>query len=606
MSIPGDHSTDREGEVGLPATVAGFFMRYVRRRPWHMAALAIVIILAAGCAVAVQYGMKLLVDAMAGDASSHADVWTALMLFLGLITAENVLWRVGGIIGCRTIVATGLDIRIDLFDYLSGHSMRYFADARAGALGNRVTATAGAFGAVAGTMIWNVTPPCIDFIGGVIIFASVSSYMALALVAFVIVVGLGIGFMTLRGRERHRAYAEAANFAGGELIDTIANMWAVKAFSARGLERRRLAREFGVEAAAQRRSWIYLEKTRAVHDLALCIMAGAMLFWALELWSSQRITPGDVVVVSALTFRILHGSRDLAFALIGMIQHVGFIGETLRVIGERHDIIDRPGARSFKPGAGAIELKDVCFHYPGRGDVLKHLSLEIPPGQKVGIVGASGAGKSTLINLIQRLEDAQEGEILIDGQRVTEVTQDSLRASIGVVPQEIALFHRTVGENIRFARPEADDHAVRAAADAADCEAFIADLPSSYDTLVGERGAKLSGGQRQRIGIARAFLKEAPIILLDEATSALDTEAEIEVQRGLDRLMEGRTVIAVAHRLSTLMSFDRIVVIEGGRIVEDGSPQLLLQRRGAFEAMWRLQAHEYTTPPSPPRQAQRH
>jgi ATP-binding cassette subfamily B protein len=605
MSEPDASVIERHEDMPLPKTVAGFCMRYIRRRPWQVASLAVVIILAASCAVGVQYGMKLLVDAMAGSAAGNADVWKALMLFLGLITAENVLWRVGGILGCRTIVASGLDIRVDLFDYLSGHSMRYFADARAGALGNRVTATAGAFGSVAGTIIWSVTPPCIDFIGGVIIFAAVNAYMALALVGFVIVVGLGIGYMTLWGRERHRAYAEAANYAGGELIDTTANMWAVKAFSARRRERRRLGHQFGLEAAAQRRSWIYLEKTRAVHDLALCIMAGAMLFWALDLWSSRRITPGDVVVVSALTFRILHGSRDLAFALIGMIQHFGFIEETLRVIGEPRDIVDPPGARTFRPGAGAIELRDVCFHYPGRGDVLKHLSLKIAPGQKVGVVGASGAGKSTLINLIQRLEDAQEGEVLIDGQRVTDVTQDSLWAAIGVVPQEIALFHRTVGENIAFARPDAGEAEVRAAAVAADCEAFIADLPSGYDTLVGERGAKLSGGQRQRIGIARAFLKKAPIILLDEATSALDTEAEIEVQRGLDRLMHGRTVVAVAHRLSTLMSFDRVVVLDGGRIVEDGPPQVLLQRRGAFEAMWRLQAHEYATPHSPPRHVQR-
>jgi len=319
------------------------------------------------------------------------------------------------------------------------------------------------------------------------------------------------------------------------------------------------------------------------------VMAGSMLIWAVSLWTRGSVTGGDVVVVSTLVFRILHGSRDLAMALVDMEQHMSYVGETLRVIGKPHEVVDAPNARPFQRKGGAVRFENVTFDYGAGKPVLRGFSLEIPAGQKVGVVGPSGAGKSTLIHLVQRLHDVQEGRVLIDGQSTAELTQESLRYAIAVVPQEISLFHRTVMENIRFGRPEATDQEVYEAAAAAQC-GFIDDLSDGYDTLVGERGAKLSGGQRQRIGIARAILKNAPIVVLDEATSALDTEAEIEVQRALDRLTRGRTVIAVAHRLSTLSEFDRIVVLNEGRVVEDGGIDDLLAAQGVFARMWRLQS----------------
>jgi ATP-binding cassette subfamily B protein len=281
----------------------------------------------------------------------------------------------------------------------------------------------------------------------------------------------------------------------------------------------------------------------------------------------------------------------MALSLVDMVQQYGFIDETLRVIGQPQSVCDAPDAPDLNQRGGTVEFRDVNFSYgPGARDAVHGLNLKIPAGQKVGIVGPSGAGKSTVIHLLQRLYDVQEGDVLIDGQPVTRITQDSLRAALAVVPQEITLFHRTVMENIRFARPDASDEEVFAAARAAYCDGFIRALPQGYDTIVGERGTKLSGGQRQRIGIARAFLKDASIIIFDEATSALDTESEMEIQRGLVRLMRDRTVIAVAHRLSTLTTFDRIIVMMGGSIVEDGTPAELRRQGGLFDKMWRLQA----------------
>jgi ATP-binding cassette subfamily B protein len=280
----------------------------------------------------------------------------------------------------------------------------------------------------------------------------------------------------------------------------------------------------------------------------------------------------------------------MALSLVDLVQHFGLIEDTLRVIGQRQTVRDVDDAPVLARRGGAVEFRNVVFSYGKAGEALHDINIEIPAGQKVGIVGPSGAGKSTLVHLLQRLYDIDSGSIWIDGQNIHEVTQDSLRQSLAVVPQEINLLHRTVMDNIRFARPDATDEEIFRAAKAAHCEKFIHGLSDGYDTVVGERGTKLSGGQRQRIGIARAFLKDAPIIVLDEATSALDTESEMEIQRSIVELMHDRTVIAVAHRLSTLSNFDRVIVVERGQIVEDGKPAELRKRGNLFDRMWRLQA----------------
>lgn len=567
-----------------------FVLHYVRGRPLQFAALCTMVVCAAACAVGVQYVMKLLVDAMAGPKEGNAAAWTALSLFIGLIAVESILWRLSGWLACRTTIGIGVDMRLDLFNYLNGQPMRYFAENLAGSLGQRITSTAGNFGALTNTVIWRVLPPLIDFIGALVVFSLIDWRMMGVLAIFVLAVTAGLIVFGERGRHYHRSYAGYSNTVGGELIDVISGMWAVKAFSARQRERDRLAAGFQAEAAAQRASWMYTEKARVLHDIALWAMAGTMLSWCVHLWSRGQITPGDVVVVSALTFRILHGSRDMALSLVDMVQQFGYIDDTLRVIGQPQSVVDLAGAPDLERRGGAVEFRNVSFSYSRGADAVHDLNLTIPAGQKIGIVGPSGAGKSTLIHLLQRLYDVEQGAVLIDGQPVKEITQDSLRATLAVVPQEITLFHRSVMENIRFGRPDATDEEVFAAARAAYCDGFIRALPEEYDTIVGERGTKLSGGQRQRIGIARAFLKDAPVIILDEATSALDTESEMEVQRALVQLMRDRTVIAVAHRLSTLTTFDRIIVMMGGCVVEDGKAAELRRSGGLFDHMWRLQA----------------
>jgi ATP-binding cassette subfamily B protein len=580
-------------DAPFPSTALAFVLHYLRGRGFAYSGLFSLIVGAALCAVAVQIGVRLMVDAMAGVGVERDWVWIAFAMFCALVGIESALWRFAGWLGSRTIAKSMADLRLDLFAHLSGHSTRFFADQLAGALGNRITAAGTAFERLMIAITWSIAPPTTDFVGAVIVFCFVDWRMAVALILFVSIVVAGLALFGAQGRPLHRGHAEEASRTTGEIVDGVANIWVVKAFSARAREHRRLAARFGAESEAQVRSWRHLEKIRIVHDVALWLMAGSMLGWAIHSWSLGRITPGEVVMVSALTFRILHGSRDLALALIGTIQQFSTIGETLRVIAHPHAVADRTDAKPFVPRGGAIALENIAFTHPGGRRVFENFRLRVPAGQKVGLVGPSGAGKSTLLALLQRLDDVQGGRILVDGQAIDSVSQDSLRAAIAVVPQDISLFHRSVLDNIRYGRPEASDEEVMAAARAAYCDEFVRALPKGYATIVGERGMKLSGGQRQRLGIARAILKDAPILILDEATSALDSESEIAVQKALAVLMRGRTVLAVAHRLSTLSALDRIIVLVDGRIVEDGSPAELRRRGGAFDTLWRLQAEGF-------------
>ncbi|QIB52115.1 ABC transporter ATP-binding protein [Pseudomonas sp. OIL-1] len=579
-------------EPTLPNRPVAFLWHYIVQRPWHFGGLFLLIVGAAGCAVAVQYGMKLLVDAMAEGNRATASVWFPLTLFLSLIVIENVLWRLGGWLGCRAVIASVVDIRVDLFKHLTGHPMRYFHEHFAGSLGNRISALGASAGAIYGGLAWKIIPPIVDFLGAVVLLFTVDWRMAVALVLFVAIVAALITGFGIQGRAKHQRFAAQAARVGGELVDAVSNVWTIKAFSARDRESERLAAEIGYEARAQRRSWMYLEKARVLHDICLAVMAGGMLIWAISLWSSGQVTAGDVVLVSALTFRILHGSRDLALALVDTTQQIGAIDDTLRIIVQPHGLKDP--AAPLALAEGEIQFDNISFSYPGNRRVFDGFSLLINPDQKVGIVGPSGAGKSTLINLIQRQDDVQSGRILIDGQDIRSVSQDSLREKIAVVPQETALFNRSIRENIRYGRPDATDGEVFEAARQAFCDEFIRELPQGYDTQVGERGVMLSGGQRQRLGIARAFLKNAPILVLDEATSALDTQSEAEIQVALNNLVQNRTVIAVAHRLSTLGAFDRIIVLKNGQLVEDGSPQELRNLAGEFDTLWRLQTQGMT------------
>lgn len=577
------------GTATFPRQPIAFLWHYIKRRPFlHLAAVASVGG-AAACASASQYGLKLIVDAMAGGSAHIAGVWTALAVFATLAAGESLLWRGGGWFGHRAMLADKADAKLDLFNHLSGHCGRYFSDRLGGALAGRVSGTGDAVQQIFQIALFTIVPVCADFCVALVMLAMVEWHLVAVLGTFVLLSAGILVRLSQHGAPRHRLHADRAAEVGGELVDVLSNIWVVKAFSTRARERSRFAQLLNTEECAHRHSLMYIERLRALHDLALWLMAGGMLGWTLILWSNGTASPGDVILTVAIALRVLHGSRDLAFGLVNAAQFVARVADAVHVIGESHEVVDRPGAGQLVLIGGGIAFENVYFSYPGNPALFRDFTLRIEPGEHVAIVGPSGAGKSTLIKLLQRLVDVEGGQLLIDGQNIQAMTQDSLRAAIAVVPQETSLFHRSVLENIRYARPEATDEEAFAAARAARCDDFIRLLSQGYDTVVGEHGTKLSGGERQRLGIARALLKDAPIIILDEATSALDSASEVEIQHALAVLMEGRTVLAIAHRLSTVARFDRVVVLEEGRIIEDGPPAELRRRRGPFDHMCRLQ-----------------
>ena len=577
------------GAAEFPDQPLAFLWHYIRRRPLLHAAALVSVVGAASFACIAQFGLKLIVDAMAAGPQQIVRVWWALALFAGLLASESALWRFGSWFGYRAILIDKAEAKLDLFNHLIGHSSRYFSDRMGGALANRISSTGDSLQQAYSAVLFNIAPVCADFCVALAMLATVEWHLVAALFGFVLVAAGTLFRLSRRGMPRHRFHADRAAEVGGELVDVLSNIWVVKAFSARNRERGRFERLLRIEQDTHRDSLMYVERLRVLHDLALWLMAGGMLAWTLHLWSEGRVSPGDVILTLAMAFRILHGSRDLAFALVNATQFIARIADSIQVIGENHRVVDEPGARSLIHLGGSIDFDNVDFSYPAGHQVFDGFNLRIEPGQRVGLVGPSGAGKSTLIGLVQRLADVDGGRVLIDDQDIRAMTQDSLRAAIAVVPQDILLFHRSALENIRYARPEATDEEVLAAARAARCDDFIRALPDGYDTIVGERGMKLSGGQRQRLGIARALLKDAPIVVLDEATSALDSASEIEIQRALEVLMCGRTVLAIAHRLSTVSGFDRVIVLQQGRIIEDGPPAELRRRRGFFDRMCRLQ-----------------
>jgi ATP-binding cassette subfamily B multidrug efflux pump len=316
---------------------------------------------------------------------------------------------------------------------------------------------------------------------------------------------------------------------------------------------------------------------------------------SLMLWSRGQMTSGEAAAGLALVMRILTMSGWVMQTVRGVFENVGVIQESMQTIARPHGIVDAPRASDLTVPRGEIRFEDVSFHYGREGGVLESLNLRIAPGEKVGLVGASGAGKTTIASLILRLHDLEGGRILIDGQDIARVTQDSLRAHVGVVTQDTSLLHRSIRDNIAYGRPGATDDEIAEAARLAHAHDFILALEDhkgrrGYDAQVGERGVKLSGGQRQRIAIARVILKDAPILILDEATSALDSQTESAIQEALEGMMQGRTVLAIAHRLSTIAALDRLIVLDGGKIVEEGSHGALLARNGAYAALWRRQS----------------
>jgi ATP-binding cassette, subfamily B, bacterial len=561
-----------------------FTMRFVRQRRAAHAVIVTAVLAAVGCSVATQYGIKMLVDALT-SADKVDRAWHAFGLLVALIASDNALWRVAGLVAHWAFVGVTGDLRRALFRHLTGHAPGYFADRMPGTLASRITATSNAVFAIENMFVWNVLPPCAATVIALLLVGTVSATMALVLMPITIVMVVGLFRLAAAGRALHHDFADKAAAVDGEMVDVITNMPLVRSFGGLGREYHRFDATIGREMAARRSSLFYLERLRILHAGVTIILAAGLLGWALLLWQRGAATPGDVVLSCGMALSVLNATRDLAVALVDVTQHFARLSEALATLLVPHELRDHPEASRLVHRGASVRFERVTFSYPNGRAVFNGLDLTFAPGERVGLVGPSGGGKSSMLALMQRFYDLQAGRIMIDGQDIARVTQESLRAAIAVVPQDLSLFNRSAMENVRYGRPEATDREVMAAADFAKCREFIEALPQGFATIVGDRGVQLSGGQRQRIAIARAFLKDAPLLLLDEATSALDGESEEAIQEALTKLMRGRTVIAIAHRLSTVHHFDRIVVLQGGRVVQDGPPDQLMQEEGIYRSL---------------------
>jgi ATP-binding cassette subfamily B protein len=561
-----------------------FVLRYLRQRLAPHVVILTCVVAAVACSVGTQYGVKYLVDGLSGGPARAGSVWLAFIFLMTLIAADNFLWRIASWTASFTFVGVTGDLRRDIFRHLTGHAPSYFSDRLPGMLTSRITATSNAVFTVENMFVWNVLPPCIATIAAIALIGTVSPLMAGGLIVIAGAMVIAMFHMAAAGRPLHDEFADKAAAVDGEMVDVINNMPLVRAFCGLRLEHDRFDKTVNKELTARGRSLRYLEKLRLTHAAITVVLTIALLAWVIVLWQHGRATTGDVVLVCTLGLSILNATRDLAVALVDVTQHVARLTEAIATLLLPHELRDHPEAEPLVKAGAAIVFNKVSFRYPGGVKVFDKFSLRLNAGQRVGLVGQSGGGKSTIFTLLQRFYDVNQGHIAIDGQNISKVTQESLRAAISVVPQDISLFHRSIMENIRYGRPTATDAEVLRAAIAARCD-FVETLPEGLATQVGDRGVKLSGGQRQRIAIARAFLKDAPILLLDEATAALDSESEEAIREALGRLMRGRTVIAIAHRLATLRNFDRVIMLQGGRIIEDGPPDRLMQGSGPYQEL---------------------
>ncbi len=561
-----------------------FVLRYLRRRLAAHLVIVTTVVAAVACSVGTQYGVRYLVDGLSAGPARAGTVWLAFVFLMSLIAADNFLWRIASWTASFTFVGVTGDLRRDIFRHLTGHAPSYFSDRLPGMLTSRITATSNAVFTVENMFVWNVLPPCMATVTAIALIGTISPFMSAALSLIAGAMVIGMFHLAAAGKPLHDDFADKAAAVDGEMVDVINNMPLVRAFCGLSFEHDRFDATVNRELTARGRSLRYLEKLRITHAAITVVLTIALLAWAIVLWQRGSATTGDVVLVCTLGLSILSATRDLAVALVDITQHFARLTEAIATLLLPHELRDHPQAEPLVKSGAAIAFNNISFQYPGGVQVFDKFSLRIQPGQRVGLVGQSGGGKSSLFVLLQRFYDVQQGGITIDGQNISRVTQQSLRQAISVVPQDISLFHRSILENIRYGRPNATDNEVLRAAIAARCD-FVETLPEGLATMVGDRGVKLSGGQRQRIAIARAFLKDAPILLLDEATAALDSESEEAIREALARLMRGRTVIAIAHRLATLRNFDRVVLLKAGNIIEDGPPDGLMQGQGPYREL---------------------
>lgn len=513
--------------------------------------------------------------------------WSIAFVVINIIFFTS--FRTAGFLAIKLVLQQQVFAFQRLKEYLLQHSHTFYINRFAGALANKLFHAADRSGDILLMTFYGFIRLTVSIVAGGILIAFIDWKLTLVYF-FIVLVTVGVNIYLVRLRRPHVvAYAQSSSVYRGQITDVVTNIQAVRQFARTWGEYGYLNQTLDDRIAKDRRQWRMAEWNHVINNALTIVLLAVMVGGTLYLLYSGQSTIGDMVAVMLVMYRVSGIMVDIGDWMNRVVRVYGEVEEGLQEILVEHEIVDAPNAVPLVATSGSMTWENVTFTY-GENQVFKDFNLTIEPGQRVGLVGPSGAGKTTFVSLLLRQHELDAGTISIEGQDIAAVTQDSLRANIAVVPQEPMLFHRSIRENIAYGKPDATDDEIVEVAKKAQAHDFISGLPDGYGTLVGERGVKLSGGQKQRIAIARAMLKDAPILVLDEATSALDSESEVEIQKALHILMEGKTVVAIAHRLSTLREMDRILVLENGRIVEDGAPDELKSNGGTYARLWEHQA----------------
>lgn len=486
-------------------------------------------------------------------------------------------------------------LRWNFHRLMLGQSLGFYQDEFAGRVSAKVMQTALALRDVVMTVADMVVYVLVYFITSGVILSSFDAWLIVPFICWIIGFAMIMRFLIPKLGKTAARQADARSLMTGRITDAYSNIATVKLFSHGAREAayaKQSMEEFMVTVHAQMRLATLLHTCSFIVNSSLTVGTTALGIW---LWYHGQVGVGAVATATAMALRVNGLSQYIMWESARLFENIGTVNDGMATLSKPHTILDKPQALPLKVTRGEIKFEHVDFSYEAGKPLLNGFNLNIKPGEKVGLIGRSGAGKSTIVNLLLRFYEPQSGTISIDGQNVDSVTQESLRAQIGLVTQDTSLLHRSVRDNIIYGRPDATDAEMISAAERAEAADFIPNLSDAkgrrgYDAHVGERGVKLSGGQRQRIAIARVMLKDAPILLLDEATSALDSEVEAAIQESLDKMMEGKTVIAIAHRLSTIAAMDRLIVLDKGRIIEEGSHAELLEKQGLYAKLWAHQS----------------